>query len=257
MNRPTRYGVVTTWKNDCTERIGSHIEERPDGIYVLADDYDHIEAENKRLKRKDCLSLQRLSERALPSQRRKTLKVLIVDIETAGFLYNGGTIIELGIVGLDLETGERTVLLDSVLQEDCLTKEHFTEEPNNWIFENSTLTPEMVQQAPPAEEVFKQAQALFNDDTYRGATAFNKTFDFSFLRDRGLFIEGLPCPMLLSTNLVRVPFANGKCCKWPKVEEAYNFFFPNQEYHEAHRGADDALHEAEIVFELHKRGVFL
>ncbi len=185
------------------------------------------------------------------------LKVLVVDIETAGFLYNGGTIVEIGIVGLDLETGERTVLLDSLLKEVCLKDEHFHEEPLNWIFENSTLTPEMVREAPSAEEVFGQAQTLFNDPDYRGATAYNKKFDFGYLRDRGLEITGLPCPMLLSTDIVQMTFPNGKCCKWPKVEEAFRFFFPDSEYHETHRGADDAFHEAEIVYELHKRGMFL
>jgi DNA polymerase-3 subunit epsilon len=185
------------------------------------------------------------------------LKAQIVDIETAGFLHNGGAIVELGIVGLDLETGECTVLLDSALLETSIKDEHFTEGTYNWIFKNSTLTPEMVKEAPPAEEVFKQAQAIFNDPDYRGATAFNKAFDFSFLRDRGLFITGLPCPMLLSTELIKVPFPNGKCCKWPKVEEAYGFFFPDKDYRETHRGADDAMREAEIVYELHRRGLFL
>ena len=185
------------------------------------------------------------------------MKVLVIDIETAGFLYNGGTIVELGIVELDLEDGGRSIVLDSLLQEDMLTEEHFTDEQYNWIFENSTITPEMVREAPPAKEVFKRAQAIFRDPQYRGATAFNKKFDFTFLRDRGLEIEGLPCPMLLSTPLVGVPFANGKCCKWPKVEEAYRFFFPDREYVEAHRGADDAMHEAEIVYRLHTLGKFL
>ena len=185
------------------------------------------------------------------------MKVLVVDIETAGFLYNGGTIVEIGIVGLDLETGERTILLDSLLQEPILKDEHFNEEPLNWVFENSALTPEMVREAPQAEEVFRRAQAIFDNRDYRGATAFNKQFDFSFLRDRGLVIKGLPCLMLLSTPLVKIPFPNGKCCKWPKVEEAYQFFFPGRSYREEHRGANDAMHEAEIVYELHKRRLFL
>ena len=129
--------------------------------------------------------------------------------------------------------------------------------PSIWIFENSSLTPEMVRQAPPASEVFKQAQAIFSDPDYRGTTAYNKKFDLGLLRDRGLKIIGLPCLMLLSTPLVKMPFPNGKCCKWPKVEEAYQFFFPDRDYQEKHRGADDAMHEAEIAYELHKRGMFI
>jgi DNA polymerase-3 subunit epsilon len=40
------------------------------------------------------------------------------------------------------------------------------------------------------------------------------------------------------------------------VEEAFKFFFPESQYIEAHRGADDAKHEAMIVYELYKLGIF-
>jgi DNA polymerase-3 subunit epsilon len=53
----------------------------------------------------------------------------------------------------------------------------------------------------------------------------------------------------------KIPGNYGKY-KWPKVEEAYDFFFPNNNYVEKHRGADDAFHEADIVYELHKIGLF-
>lgn len=43
---------------------------------------------------------------------------------------------------------------------------------------------------------------------------------------------------------------------WQKVEEAHLFFFGDVGYIEKHRGADDAFFEAEIVYELYKRGVF-
>jgi hypothetical protein len=38
--------------------------------------------------------------------------------------------------------------------------------------------------------------------------------------------------------------------------EAYNHFFPEKNYKELHRGGDDSLHEAEIVYELYKLGEF-
>jgi len=40
------------------------------------------------------------------------------------------------------------------------------------------------------------------------------------------------------------------------VEEAFDFFFPDNEYVEAHRGADDSKHEAMIVYKLYELGVF-
>lgn len=60
--------------------------------------------------------------------------------------------------------------------------------------------------------------------------------------------------MKLSTNICQLPGNRG--FKWPKVPEAYEFFFGKTGYIESHRGADDAFHEADIVYELFKRGVF-
>ena len=90
-----------------------------------------------------------------------------------------------------------------------------------------------------------------------GATAFNNVFDFDFLESRNfVFPKKLPCPMILSTNICRIPNAKGKGYKWPKVQEAYDFLFGETAYVEEHRGGDDAFHEAEIVKELYDRGVF-
>jgi len=44
--------------------------------------------------------------------------------------------------------------------------------------------------------------------------------------------------------------------KWPKVEEAWEFFFSDVEYKEKHRALDDARHEALIAYELFKLGYF-
>lgn len=64
--------------------------------------------------------------------------------------------------------------------------------------------------------------------------------------------------MVMSTPLCKLPalhFSHGDY-KWPKVEEAWEHFFPEIEYIEQHRGADDALHEAKIVYELYRRNAF-
>ncbi len=64
--------------------------------------------------------------------------------------------------------------------------------------------------------------------------------------------------MLVSTPICKCPNKNGRGgYKWPKVEEAYKHFFPESEYVELHRGADDAFHEADIVYELHKLGLII
>ena len=179
------------------------------------------------------------------------MKILITDIETTGFLNTGGSIVEIGAVSLDLENGEIKEVFNSLLKEDRLT----AKDREAWIFSNSDLTVEAVRNAPKSSHVFERFQELLNQYP-DGVTAFNNVFDFGFLEDRGLRFKKLPCPMKISTNICKIPSPRGRGYKWPKVEEAYKFFFPDTKYIEAHRGLDDARHEAEIVYKLYQMGVF-
>jgi len=178
-------------------------------------------------------------------------KILILDIETTGFLNSGGKIVEVGMVELDLSNGERKIIFSEVCHENGITKE---EVENAWIVKNSTLTVEAIRKSKNLNVLKPQIQAILN--SYQtGATAFNNAFDFGFMENRGfVFPKKLACPMLLSTDIVAIPSPRGY--KWPKVQEAYNYFFGKTDYIEQHRGADDAMHEAEIVYELYKRGIF-
>jgi len=182
-------------------------------------------------------------------------KILVLDIETTGFQNQGGSIVEIGIVELCLESGNVKTIFDSLMREDILTAKH-REEPMGWIFRNSTLTVEEVRDAPLAKDILPQVQDVLNQYPL-GCTAYNKNFDFGFLKSRGLKIKELPCPMILSTDICQLPNKNGyDNYKWPSVEEAWKHFFPTEQYVELHRGADDAKHEALIVYELYKMGVF-
>jgi len=180
-------------------------------------------------------------------------KILVLDIETTGFLQQGGKIVEVGIVELDLNDGNREILFSEVCHEDGITLE---EVEKSWIIQNSDLTTKMIKYSASLENKRKRIQKILNDYPL-GATAFNNAFDFSFLENRGfVFPKKLPCPMKLSTDICKLPNPRGGY-KWPKVEEAHLHFFGDVGYVEKHRGADDAYFEAEIVYELYKRGIFL
>ncbi len=180
-------------------------------------------------------------------------EILVVDIETTGFIEQGGKIVEIGIVKLNLDTGNITPAYSSLVKETGFDISH-TKGKFGWIFKNSDLTFEEVQYAPSLESQKEIIQGLFND--YQ-ATAYYKEFDFGFLKDRGFKIKELPCPMLLSTPILNLPSAGGFTTpKWPKVEEAWEYFFGQTGYIETHRGLDDAKHEAKIVFELYKLDKF-
>jgi len=176
------------------------------------------------------------------------MKIAIVDIETTAFQPQHGSIVEIGIVELNLETGERKVLYDELVRENSL-KESDSKE---WIFHNSDLKFEDVWNAKSLN--IESLQKIF--DEYP-ATAYNKVFDFNFLKHRGLKIKELPCPMITATNICKLPSIHGyNSYKWPKFQEAHDFFFPDEEYVEAHRGGDDAMYEAKVVYEMYRMGYY-
>ena len=173
------------------------------------------------------------------------MKVAVIDIETTDFFQRGGLILEVGVVELDLENGDTKIIYNEKVREESFGQKH----ENSWIFNNSDLTYKGMSDAQPLD--IESLQKIF--DKYY-VTAFNKKFDFEFLRDRGIVIDKeLPCPMLLSTSICELPGRFGSY-KWPKVQEAWDHLFGKTDYVEEHRGADDALHEAKIVYELHKMG---
>jgi len=187
------------------------------------------------------------------TKKLKTMKtILIIDIETTNFLDAKGKIVEIGIVELNLEFGEKNIIFDEVTHEKGITK---YEVEHSWIIKNSDLTVKEIQHSTRLDILQPKIQELI--DRYPlGATAYNNKFDFDFLESRGFtFPKKLMCPMLLSTNICKLPGKKGGY-KWPKVEEVHEHFFGDVGYVEAHRGADDAFHEADIVLELYKRGVF-
>ena len=179
------------------------------------------------------------------------MKILILDIETTGFLDTGGKIVEVGIVSLNTETGARKIIFNQVCHETGITR---SEVENAWIVKNSDLTVDAIRHSKNLE-VLKPVIQHIIDSYPDGATAFNNTFDFGFLENRGIvFCKKLPCPMRLATPIIKLPGRRGY--KWPKVEEAYEYYFGKTEYVEQHRGADDAMHEAEIVYEMINSGEF-
>lgn len=180
------------------------------------------------------------------------MKILIIDIETTTFLNDGGKIIELGATSLDTETGETNIELDAVVNPGLSPEEI----QNAWGVRQGYIKPDEIIQARHLKDYLPVLQDLINHFS-DGATAYNNEFDFTFLESVGIsFPVKLACPMKICTKICKIPHSNGRGYKWPKVEEAFKFFFPESDYKELHRGADDSKHEAMIVYELIKLGLF-
>lgn len=179
-------------------------------------------------------------------------KILILDIETTGFSHSKCSIVEVGIVSLDLDTGDKEILFDKVMHEDKTTKQELDA---SWIIKNTDMTTREILSSNTFDFYKEEIQSIV-DGYELGSTAFNNAFDNGFLESRGvIFKRKLSCPMKLSTNICKIPGRYGNY-KWPNVQEAYDFFKGENDYIEKHRGADDAYHEADIVYELYKRNIF-
>jgi len=175
------------------------------------------------------------------------MEIIVLDIEATG-KNPKDMIVEIGLVKLDLDNGNIESIFDKVVKEDRPFK------PDSWIFENSTLTPEMVKKAKLLKEFKSELQQIFNKFP---VTCFCHKYDFSFLeyKDRGFKIDNkFWDPMIKLTPIMKLPPFKYGNYKWPKVQEAYNYLFPSENYIEKHRALDDALHEAKIIYKLHLRG---
>ena len=99
-------------------------------------------------------------------------EIIVLDIETTGLNPKEDLILELGMVKLNLESGEITVLFDQVFKDPKLTAKH----RNAWIFENGFMQIEEIRNALPISEYFDEIQSLL--DPFKGQiTAWNRDFD--------------------------------------------------------------------------------
>jgi len=175
------------------------------------------------------------------------MKINILDIETTSLEPEIGHIVEIGIVTINVSTYEITTTFDSIVKESGFG----SEEKDAWIFNNSDLKYIDVIDATYLENIRDEVQMILNKYP---TTAFHKEFDFGYLKTRDFqILNELPCIMLEATPICKIPGYYGNY-KWPKAQETWDYFFPDSDYIEKHRAADDAFHEALILFEMYKRG---
>lgn len=173
------------------------------------------------------------------------MKILVVDLETTGFYQTSDAIVEIGITLVDTTAKTIELVFDKVVKHSNFNpKRH----KNSWIFQNTTLTVEDVENAESLEVYRKELQALF--DEYK-MTAYNKSFDIRFLTAAGFVLQDIKCLMKSATQYSTFKDKNGRV-KRPSVEEIYNqFFMTNGEvYVEQHRAGADAIDEGRLLLHM-------
>lgn len=113
------------------------------------------------------------------------MKILILDIETTGFSPKKNFIVEIGIVELDLSTGNRKIIFDHVMHEKGITKKEVEE---SWVVENTTITVDEIK-APyfwfmdKAQEDFKRREKLAVQHFVERAVEKQKNFENAFSQE--------------------------------------------------------------------------
>jgi len=169
------------------------------------------------------------------------LKIAVLDLESTGLKPDRDLIVEIGIIELNLTNGKTKILLDEVVLEPSFCSEIYG---NSWIFQNSSLQVNDVLNGKDWNILKPIIQEILEKYPITG---YNKNFGFSFLRHRKLkILRELQCPMICATNILKLPH-NHYGYKYPKLEEAWAYYFPDIIYVESHRACNDAYHEALLI----------
>lgn len=173
------------------------------------------------------------------------MEILVVDIETTGFYAKSDAIVEIGIALVNTSTRDIKLVFDKVVRDTKFTR---WMHKNAWIFKNTTLTVDDVEDADLLDNYHSEIQQLF--DKYP-VTAYNKSFDLRFLRNNGFVINDVRCLMKTATKYSTFKDKNGRVKK-PSVEEIYNQFFmtPDNVYVESHRAGQDVVDESKILLHM-------
>ncbi len=178
------------------------------------------------------------------------MEIYVVDIETGvidlhcdNYVPGNCTICEVGVTRLDLSSGEITPVFDKVCKEESMCS------PGSWVFNATSLSYQKVVDAEYLSQYREELQAFFDEGI--PVTSWSHDFDFSHLEysGRGLSIPTrFWDPKITLTGFLKIPNPYRSGYKWPKVEEAYSYFFPDEEFTHQHRAIHDAVAESKIIY---------
>lgn len=188
-------------------------------------------------------------------------QIYVLDTETTttdfkdpdlGYKPNGH-IVELGIVLLDLRTGDIRDVMHSILRDEDATGEE-------WVYKNTDL-PFRRPYYDSRKFVEYNLQCVLNSGPI---TCFNIPFDRAMLERDFPDIVGCarwaPDIMLAADTIEEIPRkvhdTETGWRSYPSVQSTLDYLFPGCDIIEKHRALQDARDEARILFELYLRGLY-
>ena len=170
--------------------------------------------------------------------------MFVVDIETTGLcgISAGDKIVEVGISEI---TGGKVI----PVYHKIVAHPDIYDYSESWVFKNTDLTPEMVKNGTPEEEVISDLHKILDGQL---STSYNVYFDFTrFLNQPPYEITPIiPFDIMEIATAVICPDAS----PFVRSEYAYKVACPEDpaglKFKQTHRALDDAIMEAHILTHL-------
>lgn len=189
-------------------------------------------------------------------------RVLVIDTETTGL--DGApkdVVVDIGICEVDLDEGKVYDMYSSVVGHDISEWNEYRR--NAWIFENTDMTLEMVDEATPFEIVRKDVESILRG---RKVTAFNTDYDmrkFLYLSPWSLKDKFVECTdiMKAATSVCKIPSPYyGRRYTYPKLDRAYEMIVEGDpaELHgkQDHRALSDARVASYVMIGMFRNGEY-
>jgi DNA polymerase-3 subunit epsilon len=180
-------------------------------------------------------------------------EIYVLDTETTGLKgHPYDVIVDIAVCRVDLDEGTEEPAYSSVVGYD--TSEWNEYRRTAWIFENTDMTLDMVDSAPPLHEVVSDVRRLLKG---RRVTSYNTEYDMGkFLYHepwsmKGLFTECTDI-MKAATPICKVPSQYyGRQYQYPKLDLAYEKIVDGDPAGikgvQAHRAMSDAMVASHIM----------
>lgn len=183
--------------------------------------------------------------------------IYIVDTETTGLSGASANekVVEIAICKIDTKKTIHRLSVEKVF-ESIVGQELSEADKQAWIFLNSDLTPEMVNNGPSADGVIESVNDLLKD---KAVTSFNADFDLTKFLDQKPWVvpynKRMPCIMLSATEpcaIKKFTRYGDSSYKWPSLEQAYSRLVKNKEPDNgnSHRAMNDCHKSAQVLISL-------
>lgn len=188
--------------------------------------------------------------------------IFVLDTETTG-LHGAprDVVVDIAVCRVSLSEGTVEPIYSSVVGHD--TSKWDDSKRRSWIFENTDMTLEMIDDAPPFEQVHSEVSDILRDNS---VTSYNTDYDMDkFLYPKPWGFKGL---FTLRKDIMKAAMYVCKLpsqyyhveYRYPRLEHAYSVITENDpagiEGVQDHRALSDAIVASHVMIQMYRDGTY-